>query len=219
MAFQAARFISRHRLWRGTGGRERAGSGSRNKEGDSFLFITRYYSVKNTCLAKFWNFLLHPPMLKRKFWKQENVNLYTGWKNSIYSGEFENPSIRLRHRSWPVINFIGTQLSPAELKARKWTRMLSFGTVWKLNPGFWSSWLTWTLERYYEGWESGGKGAQNNGRRENMVREAGDSDPPVSPHSSSSGQKSSSIQPYLNAKLAGQASRISFSRSNTQLRP
>ena len=30
-------------------------------------------------------------MLKRKFWKQENVNLYSGWKNSITSGEFGNP--------------------------------------------------------------------------------------------------------------------------------
>ena len=34
----------------------------------------------------------HPPMLKRKFWKQENLNLYSGWKNSITtSGEFGNP--------------------------------------------------------------------------------------------------------------------------------
>ena len=62
--------------WRGQGvgarenrGRERAGSGiymragsgiymrarsgSRNKEGDSLLFITGYYSIKNTYLAKF----------------------------------------------------------------------------------------------------------------------------------------------------------------------
>ena len=58
--------------------------------------------------------------------------------------------------------------------------MLSFGTVWKLHPGVWSSWLTWTLERYYEGWESGGKGAQKYGRRENVVREAEDSGPSVS---------------------------------------
>ena len=63
-------------MWRGTGGLElgrtwggrgreageqgagsgihmRAGSGSRNEEGDSLLFITGYYSVKNTYLAKF----------------------------------------------------------------------------------------------------------------------------------------------------------------------
>ena len=80
----------------------------------------------------------------------------------------EIPSIRLRHRSWPVITFIGTQWSPAETKARKWTRMLSFGTVWKLNPGFWSSWLTWRREQHNEGRESGGKGAQKYGRRENV---------------------------------------------------
>ena len=33
-------------------GWESAGSGSRNKEGDSLLFITEYYSVKNTYIAK-----------------------------------------------------------------------------------------------------------------------------------------------------------------------
>ena len=73
--------------------------------------------------------------------------------------------------------------APNEQKkwTRKWTRMLSFGTVWKLHSGVWSSWLTWTLERYYEGWESGGKGAQKYGRRENVVREAEDSGPPLSP--------------------------------------
>ena len=65
---------------------------------------------------------------------------------------------------------------------RKWIRMLSFGTVWKLHPGVWSSWLSWTLERYYEGWESGGKGAQKYGKRENVIREAEDSGPPVSPY-------------------------------------
>ena len=34
-------------------GWERSGSGSRNKAGDSLLFTTGYYSVKNTYLAKF----------------------------------------------------------------------------------------------------------------------------------------------------------------------
>ena len=56
--------------------------------------------------------------------------------------------------------------------------MLSFGTVWKLNPGFWSSWLTWRWKQHNEGRESGGKGAQKYGRRENVVGETGDSDPP-----------------------------------------
>ena len=55
-------------LWRGTGGGRgqeageqgagsriymRAGSGSRNKEGGSLLFITGYYLVKNSHLLKF----------------------------------------------------------------------------------------------------------------------------------------------------------------------
>ena len=55
-------------LWRGTGGGRgqeagkqgarssiymRAGSGSRNKESGSLLFITGYYLVKNTHLLKF----------------------------------------------------------------------------------------------------------------------------------------------------------------------
>ena len=38
-------------------------------------------------------------------------------------------------------------------------------------------------EQHNEGWESGGKGAQKYERRENVVREAGDSDPPVPPPS------------------------------------
>ena len=59
--------------------------------------------------------------------------------------------------------------------------MSSFGTVWKLNPGFWSSWLTWRREQHNKGRESGGKGAQNYGRRENVVREAGRLWRPCSP--------------------------------------
>ena len=35
----------------------RAGSGSRNKEGDSLFFITGYNSVKNTYLANYLNFV------------------------------------------------------------------------------------------------------------------------------------------------------------------
>ena len=34
-------------------GEQGMGSGSRNKEGNSLLFITKYHSVKNTYLAKF----------------------------------------------------------------------------------------------------------------------------------------------------------------------
>ena len=33
----------------------RVGGESRNKEGNSLLFITEYHSVKNTYLAKFYN--------------------------------------------------------------------------------------------------------------------------------------------------------------------
>ena len=45
-----------HLLRRGTGqeaGEQGAGSGSRNKESDSLLFITGYYLVKNTHILKF----------------------------------------------------------------------------------------------------------------------------------------------------------------------
>ena len=50
----------------------------------------------------------------------------------------------------------------------------------KVNPGFWSSWLTWRREQHNEGWESGGRrGAQKYGRQENVVKEALPS--PVSP--------------------------------------
>ena len=37
-------------------------------------------------------------------------------------------------------------------------------------------------EQHNQGWESGGKGAQKYGRRENVAQEAGDSDPSVTPH-------------------------------------
>ena len=55
------------------------------------------------------------------------------------------------------------------------------------NVKFWLSLkvndrLTWRREQHNQGWESGGKGAQKYGRRENVVQEAGDSDPPVTPH-------------------------------------
>ena len=39
----------------------------------------------------------------------------------------------------------------------------------KVNPGFWSSWLTWRREQHNEGWESGGKGAQKYGRQETLT--------------------------------------------------
>ena len=42
----------------GSGIYVRVGSGSKNEEGDSLLFITGYYSVNNTYLEKFSNFHL-----------------------------------------------------------------------------------------------------------------------------------------------------------------
>ena len=42
----------------GSGISVRVGSGSRNEEGDSLLFITGYYSVNYTYLEKFLNFHL-----------------------------------------------------------------------------------------------------------------------------------------------------------------
>ena len=84
---------------------------------------------------------------------------------------------KLSLRKMTCNNFHRVPMIPAKTKARKWTRMLSFGTIWKLNPGFWSSWLTWRWKQHNEGRESGGKGAQKYGRRENVVGETGDSDP------------------------------------------
>ena len=79
-------------------GRERAGTGSRNIEGDSLLFIAEYYSIKNTYLAKFWYFHLTSPVFKRKFWKQEICT--RAGKTALLPVNLEIPSIRLRHRSW-----------------------------------------------------------------------------------------------------------------------
>ena len=50
----------------------------------------------------------------------------------------------------------------------------------KVKPRFLILLINLKTEQDNEGWESGGKGAQNYGRRENVVREVGDSDPPLS---------------------------------------
>ena len=78
---QEVSLCSKSKMWRGARGREpgrtgggrgqeggeqgagsgisvRVGSGSRNEEGDSLLFITGYYSVNYTYLEKFSNFHL-----------------------------------------------------------------------------------------------------------------------------------------------------------------
>ena len=52
----------------------------------------------------------------------------------------------------------------------------------KVKPRFLILLINLKTEQDNEGWESGGKGAQNYGRRENVVQGAGDSEPPVSPH-------------------------------------
>ena len=66
--------------WRETGGREHGRTGGvRGREAGA--------EIKKAIVA-----IEHPTILKRKFWKQENLNLYSGWKNSITtSGEFGNP--------------------------------------------------------------------------------------------------------------------------------
>ena len=61
---------------RETGSIWEGAAGAKNKEGDSLLFITGYYSVKNTHRAKFWNFHLTSTNAQKKIWKQEKVNLY-----------------------------------------------------------------------------------------------------------------------------------------------
>ena len=66
--------------WKETGGREHGRTGGvRGREAGA--------EIKKAIVA-----IEHPTILKRKFWKQENLNLYSGWKNSITtSGEFGNP--------------------------------------------------------------------------------------------------------------------------------
>ena len=76
----------------------------------------------------------------------------------------EIPSIRLRHRSWPVITFIGTQWSPRWNKGQKMNKNVKFWHSLKVKPGL----INLKTGAPEEGWESGGKGAQNYGRRENV---------------------------------------------------
>lgn len=94
-------------------------------------------------------------------------------------------------------------MMPSQNKGQpKWTRILTFSSVWKLNPGFWSSWLTWIWEQHNRGRESGGKGAHKYGRRESVTWEAGDSDPlSPSPHCSAlSNYNTIAVLKYLSLK-------------------
>ena len=75
--------------WKETGGREHGRTGGvRGREAGA--------EIKKAIVA-----IEHPTILKRKFWKQENLNLYSGWKTaSRLPVNLEIPSIRRRHRSW-----------------------------------------------------------------------------------------------------------------------
>ena len=113
--------------WRGTGKREprrrgggrgqkageqgawsgiymRVGSESRNKEGNSLLFINGYHSVKNTCLEKFWNFHLTSTDALKKTWEARKRKFCTRvGKTASLLVNLEIPWIRLRQRSWDSI--------------------------------------------------------------------------------------------------------------------
>ena len=59
--------------------------------------------------------------------------------------------------------------------------MSSFGTVWKLNPGFWSSWLTWRQSKTMKGGSREAKGHKTTGGGRTWYGKRGDSDAPVPP--------------------------------------
>ena len=90
----------------------------------------------------------------------------------------EIPSIRLRHRSWPVITFIGTQWSPRWNKGQKMNKNVKFWHSLKVKPGLINLKTGATQWRVEAGRQRGTK-LREAGER---IREAGDSDPPVSPH-------------------------------------
>ena len=90
----------------------------------------------------------------------------------------EIPSIRLRHRSWPVITFIGTQWSPRRNKGQKMNKNVKFWHSLKVKPGLINLKTGATQWRVGAGRQRGTK-VREAGER---IREAGDSDPPVSPH-------------------------------------
>ena len=76
---------------RGNGGRrgqeareKGAERGSRNKEGDSLLFISGYYSVKNTHLAKFWNFHLTSTNVEKKILEARKPKFVLGLEKQHY---------------------------------------------------------------------------------------------------------------------------------------
>ena len=97
----------------------------------------------------------------------------------------EIPSIRLRHRSWPVITFIGTQWSPRRNKGQKMNKNVKFWHSLKVKPGFLIVLIN--LKTGATQWRAGvgrqrGTKVREAGER---TREAGDSDPPVPPPPSS----------------------------------
>ena len=78
------------------------------------------------------------------------------------------------------------QRNAASVSAPERAEWFTFHAIFlKVNPGFWSSWLTWRREQHNEGWKSGGKGAQKYGGQENVVQETLTSPvslPPLHPH-------------------------------------
>ena len=93
----------------------------------------------------------------------------------------EIPSIRLRHRSWPVITFIGTQWSPRWNKGQKMNKNVKFWHSLKVKPGFLIVLIN--LKTGATQWRAGvgrqrGTKVREAGER---TREAGDSDSPVPP--------------------------------------
>ena len=130
----------------------RAGSKSRNKEGNSLLFITGYHSVKSTSLAKFWNFQFntHQCLREKKFvlglekqhyfwWIWKSLQFYYVRGHEI-AWHFTRVSCHLI--SIPIIN-----------------KNVKFWYSLKVKPGFLI--LIWLKSR----------------GSENMLRETGDSTP------------------------------------------
>ena len=62
---------------------------------------------------------------------------------------------------------------PHQNKGQKMNKNVKFWHSLKVKPRFLILLINLKTEQDNEGWESGGKGAQNYGRRENVVREAG----------------------------------------------
>ena len=118
------------------------------------------------------------------------ITLHSGMRPSSLQRDVRSDGqtrlAKLSLRKLTSNNFHRVPMIPRQNKGQKMNKNVKFWHNLKVKPRFLILLINLkTGEKHNEGWESGGKGAQKYGRRENVVGETGDSDPlshPPPPH-------------------------------------